>query len=82
VILLSSKTGEGLDKAWEKLEDYQKALSEIGEIEEKRALQRKKWMWNYIQDQLLRVRQSGQFVNQCALLIKNKCVEWAFYSEM
>jgi hypothetical protein len=21
-------------------------------------------------------------VNQCALLIKNKCVEWAFYSEM
>ena len=55
---MSSKTGEGLDKAWDKLEEYRNTLSEVGEIDRKRGLQRKKWMWNYIQDQLLRVSHS------------------------
>ena len=65
-MLLSSKTGDGLDKAWDKLEEYRDTLSEVGEIERRRALQRKKWMWNYIQDQLLRVSHYGQFFKMCA----------------
>ena len=55
-MLLSSKTGDGLEDAWLKMEEFRTVLSEKGELERKRAIQRKKWMWNYIQDQLLRVK--------------------------
>ena len=54
-MLLSSKTGDGMEEAWLKMEEFQKVVTEKGELERRRAKQRKKWMWNYIQDQLLRV---------------------------
>ena len=54
-MLLSSKTGDGMEEAWLKMEEFRKVLTEKGELERRRAKQRKKWMWNYIQDQLLRV---------------------------
>ena len=52
-MLLSARTGDGMDDAWIKLEEYRQVLTEHGELERRRGLQRKKWMWNYIQDQLL-----------------------------
>ena len=55
VMLLSARTGDGMEDAWLKLQEYRQVLTEHGELERRRGLQRKKWMWNYIQDQLLRV---------------------------
>lgn len=53
--LISSKTGEGLDDSWQKLDQFRKIMVESGEFELKRKIQRKKWMWNYINDRLLEV---------------------------
>lgn len=55
VMLLSARTGDGMEDAWLKLQEYRQVLTEHGELERRRGLQRKKWMWNYIQDQLLRM---------------------------
>ncbi len=44
-----------MEEAWLKMEEFRKVVTEKGELERRRAKQRKKWMWNYIQDQLLRV---------------------------
>ena len=53
VCLVSSKLGTGLDDAWEKLNKYKGVLMENGEFHKQRSTQRKKWMWNYIQNRLL-----------------------------
>lgn len=53
VCLVSSKTGAGLDEAWEKLTNFKNALLENEEFHRRRSNQRKKWMWNYIQIRLL-----------------------------
>lgn len=55
VKLLSSKTGEGMEDVWKIMEEFHKTLLQNGELDRRRAAQRKKWMWNYIQDQLLRM---------------------------
>jgi putative protein kinase ArgK-like GTPase of G3E family len=54
-MLISSRTGDGLEDAWAKMEEFRDLLSEHGELDRRRSEQQKKWMWNYIQDQLLRV---------------------------
>ena len=56
VMLLSARTGDGMESAWSKMEEFRNVLLENGEMDRRRADQQKKWMWNYIQDQLLRVR--------------------------
>ena len=53
VCLISSKTGTGLDEAWEKMNDFKNILLESDEFHKRRSMQRKKWMWNYIQNRLL-----------------------------
>ena len=52
---MSSRTGEGIEKSWEKMLEFKETLEAEGEITRRRSLQRRKWMWNYIQDQLLTV---------------------------
>ena len=56
VKMMSSLSGEGLDKVWSSMCEYREAMSEDGRLEHRRAEQRKKWMWNYINYRLLEVR--------------------------
>ena len=56
VKMVSSLTCDGLPEVWETVLKYQKTMIDNEQMEIKRALQRKKWMWNYISDRLLEVR--------------------------
>ena len=55
VKMMSSLTGEGLDKVWSSMCEYREVMAEEGRLEHRRAEQRKKWMWNYINYRLLEV---------------------------
>ena len=52
VCLVSSKLGTGLDDVWEKLNDFKHVLVENNKFQAQRSDQRKKWMWNYINNRL------------------------------
>ncbi len=58
VMMLSSATGEGLQQVWETMQQFREAMSEGGWLEEKRAKQRKMWMWSYVNHRLLQVRKN------------------------
>jgi putative protein kinase ArgK-like GTPase of G3E family len=45
VLLMSARTGEGLDEVLQAILDYREKMSENGAITEKRLVQRKHWMW-------------------------------------
>lgn len=50
---ISSLNNKGLDLAWNKMIEFFLILKETGELESKRGQQRKKWMWQRIQDELI-----------------------------
>ena len=60
--MMSSLTGDGLPEVWETMLKYKKTMVDNELYASKRASQRKKWMWNYINDRLLDVRRR---VNSC-----------------
>ncbi|ORY05629.1 putative LAO/AO transport system kinase [Basidiobolus meristosporus CBS 931.73] len=51
--LVSSREKTGLDKAWKYMTDFKKAMEDSGEFDQKRAQQRKKWMWKEVTESLL-----------------------------
>lgn len=53
VKMMSSLTGDGLSEVWESMNKYRDTMIENSQFENKRAAQRSKWMWNYINDRLL-----------------------------
>ena len=58
VKMMSSLTGEGMDDVWEAMQKFNSVMAESGHKSEKRALQRQKWMWAYINSRLLEVSTS------------------------
>ena len=58
VKMMSSLTGEGMDDVWEAMQKFNSVMAESGHKSEKRAVQRKKWMWAYINSRLLEVSTS------------------------
>lgn len=55
VKLVSSLTREGLPDVWEVMMKFKEVMTEHEQLELKRAKQRQKWMWNYINDRLLEI---------------------------
>ena len=55
---MSSLTGEGMDDVWEAMQKFNSVMAESGHKSEKRAVQRQKWMWAYINSRLLEVSTS------------------------
>ena len=55
VLMMSSTTGEGLEMVYDVLEEFNETMTECGELDERRNLQHKKWLWNYINHRLLEV---------------------------
>ena len=51
--MVSARTGEGLDELWSSLLEHRAALDGAGLLEERRRLQRVRWMWNRIEEELL-----------------------------
>ncbi|KAL8604078.1 hypothetical protein ACOMHN_024903 [Nucella lapillus] len=53
VLRISSKTGQGMEKLWDKMCEYRQKTTEAGELKKKRERQLKVWMWNHIHDRML-----------------------------
>ncbi|GAB3543340.1 LAO/AO transport system kinase [Actinopolyspora lacussalsi] len=49
----SGLNGTGLDKLWQQVLEHHTALSEAGELAEKRSEQRWEWTWELVRDQLM-----------------------------
>ena len=49
----SALTGAGLETVWQRIGDHRRALGETGEFDERRRVQRVRWMWSTIRGQLM-----------------------------
>ncbi|KAG7458808.1 hypothetical protein MATL_G00224560 [Megalops atlanticus] len=54
VVRLSSRTGEGVPELWAKMCEFRDAMLCSGELQARRRSQQKVWMWNLIQQSVLR----------------------------
>ncbi len=52
---MSCLTQEGLGEVWKTMEDFREVVVENGVLEQRRAEQRKQWMWSYVNHRLLDV---------------------------
>ncbi len=52
VLLASALKMRGLTEIWEKIQAFEKAMKDSGQLEDMRAQQAKAWMWSEIHDQL------------------------------
>ena len=52
VVNCSSLTGKGLNEVWEKIQEHKTILENSGEWEQRRKVQKMKWMWSIVQDRL------------------------------
>lgn len=53
VVLASALKAEGLDQIWEKIQAFEAAMKDSGELLKQREGQAKAWMWSEIHDQLV-----------------------------
>ena len=52
VVNCRSLTGKGLNEVWEKIQEHKTILENSGEWEQRRKVQKMKWMWSIVQDRL------------------------------
>ncbi len=55
VKMASALTGEGMEEVWSQMGSFREAMAEGGEAERRRAEQRKRWMWSYLNHRLIRM---------------------------
>ena len=53
VLRVSSRTGDGIEKAWETMQQYYNIMVENGELEQRRYKQHVVWMWSHIREQIM-----------------------------
>lgn len=54
VLACSSLTGAGLDAVWSAVQDHRSALEASGELVRRRREQQRRWMWQLVEDEVLR----------------------------
>ena len=52
-MMISARTGDGLDELWAAVEDHHETTLAAGELETRRRDQQLRWMWHLIEDRLL-----------------------------
>lgn len=50
---MSARTGDGIEKAWEKMQQFYNIMLDNGELEQRRCKQHVIWMWNHIKEQIM-----------------------------
>lgn len=50
---ISARTGSGIEKAWENMQQFYNVMLENGELEQRRCKQHVVWMWNHIKEQIM-----------------------------
>lgn len=53
VLRISSRTGDGIEKAWETMQQYYTIMVANSELEQRRCKQHVVWMWNHIREQIM-----------------------------
>ena len=53
VVLVSALKGQGLEEVWQKIQAFEFATKDSGELDQLRSEQAKAWMWSEINDQLV-----------------------------
>ena len=53
--MMSSLTGDGIEQVWESMSKYRNVMTDNDTLTTKRAEQRRKWMWSYVQARLMEV---------------------------
>lgn len=53
VVRASSHSGEGIPEVWAKMESYRDAMLASGELQGRRRVQQKVWMWSSIQENVM-----------------------------
>jgi LAO/AO transport system kinase len=66
VMLVSSATGDGLDKVWEQICAYRHRMTEAGYLNERRQQQRKYWMWKNLQNLVVQATKDNELVREKA----------------
>ena len=61
---ISSLSGEGVADLWSLMCDYQDKMAASGEMDSKRARQRKVWMWSQIRDNVLQLFRDNPAVRE------------------
>ncbi|XP_015199994.2 methylmalonic aciduria type A protein, mitochondrial isoform X1 [Lepisosteus oculatus] len=64
VVQVSSRTGQGVPELWALLTEFQEAMLRSGELVSRRQGQQKVWMWNVIQESVLRLFQEHPAVRE------------------
>uniref|UniRef100_H3GW23 AAA+ ATPase domain-containing protein n=1 Tax=Phytophthora ramorum TaxID=164328 RepID=H3GW23_PHYRM len=54
VKMISSLENKGIDKVWAIIEEYRTTMGDLDKIAQKRNAQSSKWMWNQLNEQLMR----------------------------
>ncbi|DBA00896.1 TPA: hypothetical protein N0F65_006096 [Lagenidium giganteum] len=54
VRMCSAIEKQGIDKVWDVIADYRSTMNELNKITHKRNVQSSKWMWNQLNEQLMR----------------------------
>lgn len=76
VKMMSSLTGDGMGDVWDAMQKYNSVMVESGHKLEKRAIQRQKWMWAYINSRLLEIFSKNSSVKarrgNLETLVKNR----------
>ncbi|KAJ3103187.1 hypothetical protein HDU97_010320 [Phlyctochytrium planicorne] len=62
VLRISSAEKNGLDEAWDTMNRYYNIISESHELEDRRGLQRQKWVWSIVTDELVQELRENQQV--------------------
>ena len=66
VLLTSAYTGEGVDKVWNKIQEFRILLMETGELQNKRRRQSRYWMWKQLKDLITKQTREDPELRQMA----------------
>jgi len=72
VILVSGKTGKGLDDLWKHICKYRQIIIDSGEMRAKRDRQSVYWMWKYVNDLIFAKIRSDQALQKTAKRIEKE----------
>lgn len=72
VLTCSALEGRGINDFWEVLLKHKKILTESGELQSKRIVQRKEWLWNILQDGLQNIFKRNKDISSLIKILEEK----------
>ena len=81
-VCLSAKEGTGLEELWELVEAHQEQLGASGELAARRAEQLRRWMWELVEEELLRALRAHPGVRDLADALEHDVTEGRLRPEL